>query len=400
MADGHLRQFYTRSLGSHDSELCQPFDPKPVSANVSTNSGLYGATGTVTGGGEDWSKLACGDNTMATIYQRSKGGPYWGSYYLSGKRFRFSTNTRNRRDAQAEADRREAEAIENQKFDGTITLLTAASRFFVHKANLKPRTLENYRMSAVRLVEFMGDVSLNKIHPVDLSSFMVHRVNEGARIAGKRDLAFLSSLYALAKTWPDGPENSPFNKFEMKNLPEAEQRTVWLTDTQIEALLKVCKQAYQRLFIILSVDTGMRKMETLTLRWSDIDMNDRLIVLGNIDRLRTKAGRGRVIPLTNRVYDTLRDTPRESQWVFPGSDPKQHITTVKTFWKRVTKDANLEGVRVHDLRHTFGTRAQQAGMDPYTMRKIMGHANIQSSQRYIHPSMEALQNAMNKLNQS
>ncbi|MDO5620519.1 MAG: site-specific integrase [Paracoccus sp. (in: a-proteobacteria)] len=333
---------------------------------------------------------------MATIYQRTPGGPFWGDCTVNGKRHRFSTGSRNRRIAQAEADRREKELTEG---DEGVTLLTAAARFMVQKAHLKPRTLENYRMATIRLAETFGDVSLNLINPRGLSEFVLSRTNEGARIAVKRDLAFLSSLFSLAKVWPDGPKKNPFDDFDMKQLPNAEERTVWLNDQEIKRLIAACRTDRQRLFVILSVDTGMRKMETLGLRWTEVDMDQRLITLGNIDRLRTKAGRGRVISMTERVYDTLSVTPRTSRWVFPGETADQHQTTVKTFWKRLTRDAGLEGVRVHDLRHTFGTRAIFAGMDPYALMKIMGHADIRSTQRYIHPSTEAIKNAMKKLDQ-
>lgn len=278
-----------------------------------------------------------------------------------------------------------------------MTLLTACGMFFVQKSTLKPSTLETYKSAALRLEAFLGDRSLNLITPEDLRRYVLFRVGQGAKIAVKRDLAFLSSLYSLAKTWPNGPTLSPFDQFKLRELPDAEKRTVWLTEREVETLLQHCLHDQHRLFVLMAVDTGMRKSEMLNLRWSEVDLDEGMIFLGNRDRARTKRGVGREIPLSPRLADTLRITPRRSEWVFPGPDPAKPVTTLKTFWRRVTRDANLQGVRIHDLRHTFGTRAQQRGVDVYSIMDLMGHSHITSSERYVHPSRESKRAAIRRM---
>ena len=51
----------------------------------------------------------------------------------------------------------------------------------------------------------------------------------------------------------------------------------------------------------------------------------------------------------------------------------------------------------HSLRHTFGTRLGEAGADAFTIMKLMGHSTITVSQRYVHPSTDALERAIGKL---
>lgn len=330
---------------------------------------------------------------MATIYKR--GNTYWGHFQFKGHRHRFSTGERDRKAAQKAADLREEEIKLREKYDGTIPLMEASARFFMVKS-LKEKTRSNYETSLMFLLEFLGNRSLGTITSQDLEKYAYSRVQSGSKIAPRRDLAFLSSLFSTARGWPDGPKISPFTTFKLRDLPNAEAREVWLTEEDIQSLLKVCNESYQKLFILLAVDTGMRLTEMLNLTWREVDLKQGLIYLGNLDRNRTKGGRGRVIPLTKRVRDTLSDTT-QNHWVF--ENPKTHrpYTTLKTFWARATTQAGLSGVRIHDLRHTYASLSLQAGVDTPTLMKIMGHKTDAMLRRYAHPSMESIRHAVEKL---
>ena len=62
-------------------------------------------------------------------------------------------------------------------------------------------------------------------------------------------------------------------------------------------------------------------------------------------------------------------------------------------WLRVRKAANLEDVRMHDLRHTYASVAVMSGIDPFLLKEIMGHKNLQTTLRYAHFADEAVQRA-------
>ena len=103
--------------------------------------------------------------------------------------------------------------------------------------------------------------------------------------------------------------------------------------------------------------TGCRRNEILGLRWDDLNFDT-----GEMRLPDTKTGT-RMVPLTPavaRVFDGLARTPG-SPWVFPGKKKGTRLVNLNDSWDRVRKEAGLEDVRLHDLRHTFASRALALG---------------------------------------
>ena len=103
--------------------------------------------------------------------------------------------------------------------------------------------------------------------------------------------------------------------------------------------------------IITASNTGMRLGEILRLKWSQIDLNTRRIRVEN-----TKSGKNRLIEINQNLYDVLRLKNGQSPYVFPNPDTGKPLTTVKRAFKSACRRAGIEGLRFHDMRHTFGTR--------------------------------------------
>jgi integrase len=72
---------------------------------------------------------------------------------------------------------------------------------------------------------------------------------------------------------------------------------------------------------------------------------------------------------------------------------------IRAFRKALEK-AKIENFRFHDLRHTFGSRLAQAGVDTFTIMKLMGHKDIRSTLRYMHHSMESLRRGVEAMERS
>lgn len=87
-----------------------------------------------------------------------------------------------------------------------------------------------------------------------------------------------------------------------------------------------------------------------------------------------------------------------SGYVFTTSRGTRILSTnlQREFWK-VLKKAGIENFRFHDLRHTFATRLVQAGVDLYTVSKLLGHRDVKTSQRYAHHNVESVRLAVQKL---
>jgi len=148
-----------------------------------------------------------------------------------------------------------------------------------------------------------------------------------------------------------------------------------------------------RPILIVALNTGMRRNEILSLKWADIDF-----VRGFILILDSKSGRSRKVPMNASAREALGFLPQSSpELVFFNAETKTNIKDLKTAFKSACQRAEIGKVRLHDLRHTAASKMIEAGADLATVSKILGHASIQMTMRYTHPTPENMQRAIERL---
>jgi len=169
------------------------------------------------------------------------------------------------------------------------------------------------------------------------------------------------------------------------------QITNYLNEEQLQALLDALNadnDPQARGVIRIALYTGMRRSAIFRLRWDDLDFSRGLIFLR--EPKGGQEGEVHVIPMNSAARETLENHPRRdgTPYVFPGIKGGQRVG-FKRSWERIKKRANLPGkFRFHDFRHTFGTIAALNGVDPFTLKSIMTHSEIKTTERYIHISQE------------
>jgi site-specific recombinase XerD len=111
----------------------------------------------------------------------------------------------------------------------------------------------------------------------------------------------------------------------------------------------------------------------------------------------------RFLPLSERARLALQKRWKDAGepaegWVWPAEN-KEHINhdSLKLQHKNALKLSKVRAFEVYSIRHTFLTRLGESGCDVWTLARIAGHSNIKMSQRYVHPSEEAVRNAFTKL---
>jgi integrase len=153
---------------------------------------------------------------------------------------------------------------------------------------------------------------------------------------------------------------------------------------------------YLQPMVLLTLNTGLRRGEILQLRWADVDLLQReLIVRGD----NAKSGKTRHIPLNGEALTTLqqwRSDSRSAEWVFAGNDGER-MQAVKTSWKGVLRSAAIVDFRWHDLRHHFASRLVMNGVDLNTVRELLGHSDLSMTLRYAHLSPEHKADAVARL---
>ena len=134
----------------------------------------------------------------------------------------------------------------------------------------------------------------------------------------------------------------------------------------------------QAAVIRLLLLTGCRKSEILTLQWSDY--RD-----GHLFLRDSKTG-PRTVWLPEPARAVLDSLGRKTGWVFPASqgDRACSVSWLDRFWHRVRAEAELEGVRLHDLRHTVASLALRQGETVLAIGRLLGHRKAETTLKYIH----------------
>ena len=199
-------------------------------------------------------------------------------------------------------------------------------------------------------------------------------------------------------------------KKEMRVLsPEEQQRLIDCLMTDIDN----CKFG-----ILLALLTGLRIGEVCALRWNCISLPEKTLrIIATLQRLRNIDGVGsprtrlvtgtpksdtsaRTIPLTDHVAELCRKMRpvSENAYVLTGTEVCMEPRTLQYRMEKYTKACGLEGVHFHTLRHTFATRAVEAGFEIKSLSEILGHSSTTITlDRYVHSSLELKRNEMKKL---
>jgi integrase len=144
--------------------------------------------------------------------------------------------------------------------------------------------------------------------------------------------------------------------------------------------------------------TGARKTEILGLKWAEVDLERRLILL---PPERTKSGGktgARRITLSAAAIDILNErkaeAPKSADYVFPAESKAGHAIALRRPFNKACALAGLNGVRIHDLRHSFASFALADGVSLFLVGKLLGHASSRTTERYAHLSGDPLQDAV------
>lgn len=154
-------------------------------------------------------------------------------------------------------------------------------------------------------------------------------------------------------------------------------------ESRLRAALSSRESWYQTL-IIAALHTGLRRGELYQLKWTDVEFTKaEVTVRGDI----AKSKRTRVVPLSTELrhrLEKLHANAPISPLVFPSPATKGQINTLKRSWQRLLSDADITDFRFHDLRHSFASRLAANGVPLPTIKALMGHAKITTTERYLH----------------
>ncbi len=208
-------------------------------------------------------------------------------------------------------------------------------------------------------------------------------------------ITLLSKAFNLAEIWGWRPEGT--NPCRHISRYREESRKRYLSEQELSRLGEVLAEAERtrgglahciaalRLLIL----TGCRSAEILTLRWEDVDFERRCLRL-----LDSKTG-SRTVVLNAGALQILTDLERieGNPHVIPGLKPGSHRSSLQHLWKRIRQEAEIDDVRLHDLRHTYASFGVNAGHNLSVIGKLLGHTKILTTQCYAHLADSSIRQA-------
>jgi len=259
------------------------------------------------------------------------------------------------------------------------------------QVHCKPSTSREYsRLVKSFVIPNLGKRRVSEIRRSDIAA--LHHKMRDTRYQANRTLAVLSKMFNLAEVWGMRPDGSN-PCLHVKRYKE-EQRERFLSTAEFQRLGRVLDEILQDgsetrsavTAIRLLMLTGCRCSEIQTLRWDHVDLE-----AGELHLPDTKTGR-RAVPLAPSAVRLLASLPRdkENPWVIPGRRRGMHLNDLRHPWQRIRARAGLPGVRIHDLRHSFASRALALGEGLPMIGKLLGHTQVQTTARYAHLARDTM----------
>lgn len=231
------------------------------------------------------------------------------------------------------------------------------------------------------LLEFFGKYRLGEISPFLIERYkqmrkdtVTERKKKRAPSSVNRELEVLSHVFTMAVDNDKIPQN-PCRKVRKLRTDGGRER--YLTEEEEVRLMVALEDSpvHLKRFVILALETGLRRGELLGLGYGDVDFTT-----SELRIYQSKTDKPKTVPLSFRaraVLHAMYQEPSRDGFFFTVKDVKKSFASA-------CKRAAIEDFRIHDLRHTAATRWRQAGADEFTVMRLLGHTRIDTSAIYAH----------------
>lgn len=203
----------------------------------------------------------------------------------------------------------------------------------------------------------------------------------------------LGRSFELARSWKvPGAEVNPVKGVPRLKFDNARER--YLSPVEARLLVTACEKSSNpqlKAIVQLLLFTGARKTELLTAKWEHVNLEQRSWLIPD-----SKTGKARRVPLSKAAQEVIEGLVEIDgcPWLLPNPLTLKPYTCIKRGFATARKEAELSGLRIHDLRHSAASAMINAGVDLFTVGRILGHADHQSTMRYSHLANDTLMAAV------
>lgn len=262
------------------------------------------------------------------------------------------------------------------------------------KIHLRPNTIRSAEgMAQKHILPKIGHIKVADLTRRDVEE--LHNSVKDSPYQANRVRALLSKMMNLAKAWEWRDDNP------CEGVPKfrEEKRERWLSTQEIErlcdALDKYPNQSVANAIRLILL-TGARKSEALTARWEDFNLE---LGVWTKPSHHTKQKRTEHVPLSApalQLLVSMKETANSNPHLFPGDVPEEPLQEIKWAWAKLCRQAKIENVRIHDLRHTYASHLVSSGMSLPIVGRLLGHTQPQTTARYAHLADDPLRQATNR----
>jgi integrase len=247
------------------------------------------------------------------------------------------------------------------------------------------------------LLPKLGNLKLADISHTDITDIH-HRITiNGSPYRANRVVALLNKMFSLAikNGWlKDNPAKGIERNHE-------EKRERYLSDDELARLTKTLDAQPDQTVsnaIRLLLFTGSRRGEVLSATWKQFDLEEGV---WSKPSAHTKQKKVHTVPLSPEAVSVLSKMRAEaksiSPYLFPGPGKSGHLVEIKKGWATICATADLENLRVHDLRHSFASILVAGGATLPMIGRLLGHTQVSTTQRYAHLDVGPLRDLVAKV---
>lgn len=290
------------------------------------------------------------------------------------------------------------------------------------KPNISMVTTYGYQKTLKKVLPIIGNKKLKDITPFVLDSmYQKLRIGKDGRELGYHSnynyYKLINVMFTQAIRWeimdknPNAKANKPKKEHKEKNFYDV---------SQVKKLLDVLENESikYKLLITMALDSGARRSEICALRWSDIDIDTRMMSItkslkvfdGIVDEKRAKTESSiRTIKLSESTINLLKEYKEwqeaykkvyKKRWtskdnrIFTSVDGGyMHPSTCDHTLRKIVKKYNLDPICFHELRHTCASLLINSGVDPKTVSKRLGHSDTSVTMEIYTHAFEESKNA-------
>jgi len=332
-----------------------------------------------------------------------RGNVWWTCLMVEGHRVQRSLETTNKKLAEKIEAKLKLDIAEGKFFERGLghekTFADLAKRYLTDVSCTKAKTTHIRDEGIFRkyLVPIFGEILLANIRRRHVVDYKVKRRADNASGSTiNKELNLMKAAFNVAiKEW-EWLDNNPVSKIRMEKVTPG--RVKYLSSKERKLLYCCCSEWLLPMFLVARY-TGMRQGNLLNLRWGDVDLFRKVIILD-----KTKNGERLGIPICRKLYMVLlriRKTKHfESSLVFHNPDgSKIYREKLRREFRDACKKAGIKDFRWHDLRHDFASELVQKGVSLYVVQQLLGHRDGRMTKRYAHLAPENLRYAVENLDE-